>query len=363
MVLNFNACGTQQPAPVQEPIQEYRQSGLPRRNTRLPQRYDDRPPPAPPVPVAPVDPPDLEEVPNSPLVEIPSLPPYKTDSNTFGVYRVYRSGIPDYSPDADFHLNKVADDPNFLGARPNIPLPMPGPFRDDTDLDNPYENKTVEKLMTWYYSGSNTKSLQDLNVLTHNVILADDFNRDDLKGFNASKAMKALDNEAGNPRLPLKDGWKRSSIPLSMPLSKKKYPSEAAAPVHFVEGLLHRKLTNVIVAAFQEKSANEFHLSPFEEYWKPSPDAPPERIYSELYNSNALLKEHEHIRRQSHSNCNLQIVVFPMMFWSDATHLTSFGNASLWPIYMFNGGQSKYTRAKPTSFAAHHIAYIPKVRF
>ena len=50
-----------------------------------------------------------------------------------------------------------------------------------------------------------------------------------------------------------------------------------------------------------------------------------------------------------------------MMVWSDSTHLAEFGNASLWPIYLFFGNQSKYSRAKPTDFAAHHIAYMPKV--
>lgn len=49
------------------------------------------------------------------------------------------------------------------------------------------------------------------------------------------------------------------------------------------------------------------------------------------------------------------------MILSDYTHLTSFGNAGLWPIYLYLGGLSKYTRAKPTSFATHHLAYVPKV--
>jgi hypothetical protein len=50
-----------------------------------------------------------------------------------------------------------------------------------------------------------------------------------------------------------------------------------------------------------------------------------------------------------------------MMIWSDSTHLAEFGNASLWLIYLFFGNQSKYSRAKPNDFAAHHIAYMPKV--
>ena len=58
---------------------------------------------------------------------------------------------------------------------------------------------------------------------------------------------------------------------------------------------------------------------------------------------------------------NLEIVIAGIMLWSDATHLASFGNASLWPIYLFFANQSKYIRSRPTAFAAHHLAYIPTV--
>ena len=97
-------------------------------------------------------------------------------------------------------------------------------------------------------------------------------------------------------------------------------------------------------------------------FWKPSPESPPERIYSELYTADAFIAEQEKIKQQPQEpGCELETVVASIMLWSDSTHLTSFGNASLWPIYMFFGNLSKYIRAKPTSFAAHHLAYIPKV--
>ena len=41
------------------------------------------------------------------------------------------------------------------------------------------------------------------------------------------------------------------------------------------------------------------------------------------------------------------------MFWSDATHLAQFGNASAWPIYLFFGNQSKYIQGCPNSGACH----------
>ncbi|KIK26402.1 hypothetical protein PISMIDRAFT_274760 [Pisolithus microcarpus 441] len=73
-----------------------------------------------------------------------------------------------------------------------------------------------------------------------------------------------------------------------------------------------------------------------------------------------MLEEHERIKGQPR-DCNLETVVAGLMIWSDSTHLASFGNAALWPIYLFLGNQSKYIRAKPNAFAAHHLAYIPKL--
>ncbi|KAG1897413.1 uncharacterized protein F5891DRAFT_1191849 [Suillus fuscotomentosus] len=74
-----------------------------------------------------------------------------------------------------------------------------------------------------------------------------------------------------------------------------------------------------------------------------------------------MLQEHEKLNLQPNElGCNLETVIGAIMLWSDSTHLASFGNASLWPIYLFIGNQSKYIHGKPTSFAAHHLAYIPK---
>ena len=57
----------------------------------------------------------------------------------------------------------------------------------------------------------------------------------------------------------------------------------------------------------------------------------------------------------------LETIVVPIMAYSDSIHLTNFGTASLWPIYFFIKLTSKYIQAKPTSFSAHHLAYIPSV--
>jgi len=122
-------------------------------------------------------------------------------------------------------------------------------------------------------------------------------------------------------------------------------------------------LLQVIKAAFQETCAEHFHFSPYREYWKPSPEKRPECIFSELYTLDAFLDEYTRMTSQpAEPGCTLEWILGGIMLWSDLMHLTSFGNASLWPIYLFIGNLSKYTRTKPTSFSAHHLAYLPKVR-
>ncbi|KAG6839533.1 hypothetical protein C0991_001814 [Blastosporella zonata] len=47
------------------------------------------------------------------------------------------------------------------------------------------------------------------------------------------------------------------------------------------------------------------------------------------------------------------------MISSDATHLTNFGTAKAWPIYLMLGNLSKYFCALPNLGTMYHLAYIP----
>ena len=219
--------------------------------------------------------------------------------------------------------------------------------------------------MDWFYSGSNMKSLAELDRLVNDVILSDDFRKDHLRGFRASREAERLDKLQKNPhsRFSTDDRWIESQVEIALPADEYPLDSENDAPRFTISGLFYRPLLGVIEAACQETTAERFHFSPFREYWRPSPDAPPERIYSELYTSDAFLKEHEKIMSQPpEPGCTLERVVAGIMLWSDSTHLMSFGDASLWPIYLYIGNLTKYIRGKPTSFSAHHLAYVPKVR-
>jgi hypothetical protein len=356
---------------IEPPLPEYRASGLPRRKTRLPKRYRDILPAPPPVVDNPsVVEPNVEPIaPENPMILDEPSNVYTTAPNSYGIYRVFKYGAPSFNPDDDFSINHVADNPNFAPQPPSVDQATSfSPFAHSSEtIEHPFANQTTLRLMSWFYNGTNTKSLNDLNNLVHNVLLASDFKPEDLAKFDAAKSAKQLDNfqkpstSSADSSTLLKDGWIRSSISIKLPCDGF-CQTEEAAPTYQLNGLLYRKPIEVIKAAYQEGQASQFHLSPFEEYWKPSQDAPPERIFSELYNCDAYLKENDRVQTHAQqSDCSLEAVIAPMMIWSDATHLTNFGSSSLWPIYFYPGNLSKYTRAKPSAFAAHHLAYIPKV--
>lgn len=215
--------------------------------------------------------------------------------------------------------------------------------------------------MDWW-SGSPTKSASDLDRLVHNVLLQNDFDPNHLRGFRCSHETERLDKYKTDP-MPSSKGWKESTVKIRLPPERAANLDESKAPVFEVPGVFHRNLVEIIKDAFQDTVALTYHYTPFKHFWKPSKDEPAQRIYSEVYSSDSMIDEYEKLNSSPREpGCKLERVIAPMMLWSDSTNLTSFGNASLWPIYLFFGNQSKYLRAKPTAFACHHLAYMPQVR-
>ena len=198
-----------------------------------------------------------------------------------------------------------------------------------------------------------------------NIILADDFDRENLQDFSAQQETWRLDEAPRDPSSShfASDRWHTASIPICLPCEKVKQ-SEDAAPEFHVKGLHYHKITEVMKSVFEEPATQMIHTMPYKLFWQPDNTHLPERIITELYTSDAMLQEHEKIKSSPKvAGCNLETVIAAIMLWSDSTHLTSFGNATLWPIYLFLRNQSKYTCAKPTSFAVHHLTYIPKVSY
>lgn len=226
---------------------------------------------------------------------------------------------------------------------------------------HPFLNATICKLMGWYYNGSMMKSVAELDSLVKSVILDKDFDVKHLEGFSATRELHRLD--ADQSAFTVEDGWKESSVKLKMPHTEESGCAEGDAPVFTVPGIWHRDFVEVIRSAFEDTSAKLFHYTPFQLWWKPTPESVPERVYTEVYNSEEFIEQHEKLQQQPpEPGCDLERVVAAVMLWSDSTHLTNFGHASLWPIYFYPGNLSKYSRSTPSDFAAHHLAYIPAVR-
>lgn len=118
---------------------------------------------------------------------------------------------------------------------------------------------------------------------------------------------------------------------------------------------------DVIVSAFQSTAFLDFHLKGFKEMWDPGNGDQPERVYGEVYSSDIYLGMEDEISLTPDPN-GLETIIAPCMLYSDSTHLTNFGTAALWPIYLLFGLLSKYVRARPTSGASHHLVYMPTVR-
>lgn len=139
-------------------------------------------------------------------------------------------------------------------------------------------------------------------------------------------------------------------------------PVKGSLPRPFkVPGLHHRSIVDVIKATFGAVAALPFHLTPFKRIHVNS-DGKETRIYDEVYTSEAFEEAHDKLqKRPAEPGCKLEKVIAGLMFWSDSTHLTNFGTASVWPLYMYYANLSKYIRAKPNSGACHHMAYIPYV--
>jgi hypothetical protein len=135
------------------------------------------------------------------------------------------------------------------------------------------------------------------------------------------------------------------------------------AKEYHVGDLYHRPFVSVIRERLKNPNNNQhFHYEPFKLFWKPTNDSADTWVHGELYTSPASLEAHHALQDSPRElGCDLPHVVTAMMFWSDGTHLTLFGNAKLHPCYLYFGNNSKYQRCKPTCHLSNHVAYFQTV--
>ena len=329
-------------SPSESPPPQITQVGRPKRNYRLPARYEDvNPEPLPP----------LNEEEEQPTAIIPRLRlivrnRLRTATNLFGLLReyLYRPSFdPDsFVPDKDLHE---------VGGADPVPMPPPSPAPV-------HRNESVEMIMNWKDSGAPTKSDAEVNRLVKDVLLDPEFKLEDLRGFSVARENQQSD--AAEKNSPFLDSFQTADINIEVPSGVKGVPPGTFT----IPGLLYRKLTAVIRAAFSSPLASHFHFSPFKLFHK-SPSGEEEWVFSELYNSDVFIEEHDNVQRAplptNEPDCKREKVVAALMFWSDSTHLANFGTAKLWPIYLLFGNVSKYIHGQPNLGACQHVAYIPSL--
>jgi hypothetical protein len=279
----------------------------------------------------------------------------RTVPNRFGILHEYPHR-PSYDPDTFVPHEDLS---NYQGPA-SVEQP-PGVEGDAHAPPWPFTNMSIYLLMQWMITGGNQKSVGEVDRLAAEVLTAKEFKPEELTGFSAWKENRRLDkSDAADPDGPYsKDGWVETDISISIPTGVK--DAQGRGQLFSVPGLHYRSLLGVMKSAITDITAHRFHFSPFKRLWQ-KPSGAEERCFDEAYTSDAWIETHDKLQKQPNEpGCTLEKVVLGLMFWSDSTHLASFGTAKVWPLYLYFANLSKYFRGKPTSGASHHVAYIPSV--
>ena len=110
----------------------------------------------------------------------------------------------------------------------------------------------------------------EVNHLVNNVLLADEFQAEDLVEFKTCHTNKVLDDSkkivAGSPYTG--DGWHEADIVIKIPLGAK---STTGLSHSFSVSGLHYHTLSVMKSALTDITALQFHFSPFKHLWN-TPD-------------------------------------------------------------------------------------------
>ncbi|KAF5333130.1 hypothetical protein D9611_002410 [Ephemerocybe angulata] len=218
-----------------------------------------------------------------------------------------------------------------------------------TPLYGPFPNKSSFEVAEWFWN-SNGKSFLEFQKLM-GIFKQPTFCFEDMISTNWPQTFRSLgankdDLPEGEGAWIDDDGWKRTEITIDVPFHSKMRGSPGTKS-HRVGELRHRSIMSVI----KEKVSNaddfrQFHYTPYKATWRPNDALPEVELYGEMYTSRAFREAHEEVQRlpKTEANTGLERVVVGLMFSSDATSLTHFGPASLWPCYLMFANESKGRR-------------------
>jgi hypothetical protein len=280
---------------------------------------------------------------------------FVTQRNKFGLFRRYHcEGPPQHDPDENTTLQNLSDVAADDAPTASEPPPV---------MYHPYPNRSSFHLGDWYWNGGAQKSQASFKDLV-SIVGDPTFSPQDIQDTNWDKVNQTLVDDAvwDSPDA----GWTKTEVSILVPYQPRRgaVSDPDAGPQQFVVGdFYHRNLVEVI----KEKLSNpdhddHFHYEPYELKWQSNENSPPVRVHGEMYTSQAFLDAHNALQSSPpEDGCTLPRHVIALMFSSDSTNLTAFGDATLWPIYLFFGNESKYRRCQPTCNLGNHVAYLRKV--
>lgn len=280
---------------------------------------------------------------------------FRTQNNKFGLYRVYYAeSIPSHDPDDPFSIANECVDGNAPEER------CPGVLENPFHL---YPNENSMRLGDWYWNQGAQKSKESFRELLA-IVGSECFH----PGEVAKTNWQAVDKTLGQNQFDIQpdsgdwldedDGWRRTAVPISVPFHSRF--QEPGPKIYHIRNFYHRSLTSIIRERLSDPSySSHFHCEPYELHWHPPHKEHDVRVYGELYTSGAFIEAHQQLQGSPpEPGCDLPRVVAGIMFWSDSTHLTSFGHAKLWPLYLYFGNESKYRWCQPSCHLCCHAVYF-----
>jgi Plavaka transposase len=278
----------------------------------------------------------------------------ETAKNSFGLFRRYHTeSLPAHDPEGEVDTSALSDIVDCRSASQN-----------NNPSYGPYPNKSSFLLGEWYWNRGSQKSQQDFKELL-GIIGDDDFQPASIRETAWDKVDQKLGVNDWDKEEWIDDdaGWRTSSATISVPFHR--LTEKPGARDYTVINFHHRSLVSVIREKISNSKDNaHFHYEPYELLWQPNneQEGVHVRVHGELYTSPSFIDAHRSVQElPGEPGCHLPRVVVALMFWSDSTHLTNFGNAKLWPLYMFFGNESKYRRSKPSCNLCEHVAYFETV--
>lgn len=289
----------------------------------------------------------------------------KSPRNPFGLFRQYFGvDFPSHDPEAELTDRDLSDTVEECDGD-RLPPTEGGP-----GVYGPYPNRSSFSLGEWFWNGGPQKSKDDFRNLI-GIITDPAFRTDDVQNTRWDQIDNILgDSEGEGDWMDEPDeGWMKTPITIQVPFPYKRNRRDRNRPKPIppqdftVADFYHRSIVSILKERIESADGIHFHMDPYELYWQPDPQMDTcTRVQGEIYTSPAFISAHNALQEKpGEPGCELPRVVAALMFSSDATQLTSFGQARIWPLYMSFGNDSKYRRSKPSLHLCNHVAYFQKV--